>query len=83
MREVLLMIDAFGDTETEAWKRTRFQSYILYCTVTDENKRRSIYEFLPLESDPTPEEIERMQLEEEERQKNEAVEIYNSMKDYL
>lgn len=69
--------------ETEAWKRTRFQSYVLYCSVTDENKRKSIYQFLPLESDPTPEELAEMEKREAAAQIDEAVATYNAMKDYL
>lgn len=81
--DVLEMVDGFYKRETEAWKRTRFQSYILYCSVTDENKRKSIYEFLELDSDPTPEELAEIEKREAETQIDDAVATYNAVKDYL
>ena len=81
--DVLEIIDGFRKRETEAWQRTRFQSYILYCSVTDESKRKSIYDFLELESDPTPEELAEIEKREAEIQIDDAVATYNAMKGYL
>jgi hypothetical protein len=81
--DVFEIIEGFRQRENEAWQRARFQSYILYCSVTEEDKRKYIYEFLELESDPSPEEIAEIEKKKAEEQINEAVVIYNQVKDYL
>lgn len=81
--DVFEIIEGFRKRETEAWQRARFQSYIIYCSVTDENKRKSIYDFMELDGDPTPEELAEIERREAETQIDEAVATYNAMKDYL
>jgi hypothetical protein len=74
--DVIYSITAYNRRETDAWQRTRFQSYIVYCSVTDEGKRKSIYEFLELENDPTQEEIDVMNLQNAQKEDEELKAFY-------
>lgn len=78
--DVFEMIEGFQHRENESWQRTRFQSYIIYCSVTEESKRVSIYDFLELENDPTPEERQEMAKIEVTKQIDEAVAAYSQAK---
>lgn len=77
LRGVFNSIEAYNIRENEAWQRTRLQAYIVYCSVTDENKRVPIYQFLELDGDPTPEEI----AEQEKNQVDRDVATYYQLKE--
>jgi hypothetical protein len=82
IREVLLSIKAMRIRETVQWQMTRFSSYIVYCSVTDKDKRETMYQFLKLDGDPSPEEIEKLQNQQQEEEVSEKVRIYEQTTEY-
>lgn len=83
IKSVLLRLSAKQEESYEEWQRTRFESYVLYCTVTPSDKRVPIYKFLELEGDPSEEELRKIEQEAIEQRNNEVVELYEQMKPYL
>lgn len=70
VREVLLVIKGHNQRELNEYRRLRLQRYDTYCVNTKIEERVSIYEYMPLDHDPTDEEVEELKkMSEEEMQK--------------
>lgn len=54
-----MMMRAYEDRQIDEWKRIRSLEYTIYCALTEEGKRVSIYEYMPLAGDPSEEEVKR------------------------
>jgi hypothetical protein len=80
IREVLLIIQGYRKRELAEWERTRFEAYIVYCSVTEKEKREPIYKFLELDSDPTEEELRELQEKQEQERMKKAQEDYEYYK---
>lgn len=55
--DVLLTVDGYHLRISEEWQQTRMTNYMIYCALTPPKNRKSIYEWLPLDGDPSPEEL--------------------------
>lgn len=71
--EIFSAIKGYEKRLYQYWNATRFLSYTMYSLVTDQSKRESVYDFMPLEGDPTPEERRFLELQEEQRAKEQAL----------
>jgi hypothetical protein len=78
--DVVRVIKAYRVRNILEDRRFRELKYTIYCVVTPQNKRVSIYEFEPLDDDPTPEELEQMALEQQKREEAYMLEMYNEAK---
>lgn len=73
------MVNGYYNRVNAQWQQTRFFSYIMALTVTKEEDRQEIYDWLPLPGDPTKKErfeilnAERQQLIDEQRAFNESL----------
>lgn len=79
LREVVLMIQAYDEKELAELRRIRLIRYDTYCVNTEESKRVSIYEWMPLEGDPTQEDLIEMGRTKEQQIQNDydsAIEYY-------
>lgn len=45
----------------------------MYSLITEQGKRESVYDYMPLDGDPTPEERRLMEAQEEQRAKEQAL----------
>ena len=63
----LMKIDGLVKQRRERWEHTRLIAYNIYCSATDKN-RVSIYDYLPLNGDPTPAERKRAELKAQQRE---------------
>lgn len=78
--EVIEMITGWQYRELMERRRIRELKYTIYCAVTETGKRVSMYEFEPLDDDPTPEEIQEMQKEQAEEEQREMQQAYDQYK---
>lgn len=53
----MLMIKAYDEKLNDQWKIGRSLEYLVYCLMTKEGERVSIFEYKPLPGDPTKEEV--------------------------
>lgn len=53
----MAMIRAYEDRQIDEWERFRSLEYIVYCALTDPKERKSIFEYMRLPNDPSPEEL--------------------------
>lgn len=82
-REVALTIGGYYERELTIDRRIRLLRYDTYCLNTEENKRVSIYEYQPIEDDPTPEQIEQQRIEREQEEQKSLQEKYDFIKQHL
>jgi hypothetical protein len=54
--EILAFIDGYYRRLRHSWEQSRILAYSIYAVVTDENRRDSIEDWMPLWFDPSPEE---------------------------
>lgn len=80
MSDILLTVEGHQAREIDEWRRTRFLGYLIYCSVTDNNKRESIFNFLPLDGDPSEEELKKIEQQENDLRLKEFEEAYNFYK---
>lgn len=69
----------FLNKESKEWQRTRVLGYTIYCANSDSKDRASIYEWMPLDTDPSPKERERAEkraIEKEIREHEKAYKKY-------
>lgn len=64
------MMQGYEERVNDEWKQSRFTAYITYCTVTDADKRKNIFDFHPLPGDPTKEELGQMAAQEKDNLRN-------------
>jgi hypothetical protein len=57
------MLRSYEERLNDQWKQTREIVYMIYCSVSEAKGRESIFEFMPLPGDPTPEEIKQMKMQ--------------------
>lgn len=80
----MLFIKGYEQRQNDQWKISRALQYTVYCCVTDECKRVSIYEYMPLPGDPTKEEIAELnKLRKKQKAKSIADRVANAAKKYL
>jgi hypothetical protein len=83
IKEVFLMTKAFFKKELNELKRVRLLRYDIYCACAKATERVGIYEYMPLEDDPTEEEV---RVESEDFSRKEAArltEAYEYYKQYV
>lgn len=61
--------------EAKTWEHTRFLSYIQYLANTPEKERKEIYEFLPLSTDPSEKDRERVKQKEQKKEERKALRL--------
>lgn len=79
--EIISMIEGYRKRLYHEYSISRDIRYAIYCVVTDPNRRVDIWEWQPLEGDPSKEEIEKMKLREQikiENDLNATVDYYVS-----
>lgn len=79
VREAILMVRGYDERELAEYRRIRLLRYDQYCLNTKESDRVSMEEWMPLDGDPTPEEMEEIK-QEMDRQKE--AEYYNAIAYY-
>lgn len=71
--EIFSTINGYEKRLYQYWNATRFLSYTMYQLVTKPADRENIYDYMPLEGDPTPEERKFMELQEQKRAEEQAL----------
>lgn len=54
--DVMMIMGGYNDRMNDQWAIARYHAYLLYCTVTEPEKRATIYDFHPLPNDPPADE---------------------------
>lgn len=71
--EIFSAINGYEKRLYEFRTGVRLLSFTMYSLITKESERVSIFDYCPLEGDPTPEERRFMELQEEQRAKEQAL----------
>jgi hypothetical protein len=62
--EFQLKCEGYFNREQREWQRVRVAAYVTYCAFSDSKARESIYDWMPLSSDPTKKEREKTEVKE-------------------
>lgn len=73
--EIISMIEGYRKRLYHEYSISRDIRYAIYCVVTDPNRRVDIWDWQPLEGDPSKEEIEKMKLREQIKTENDYLEM--------
>ena len=68
------MIEGYRKRLYHEYSISRDIRYAIYCVVTDPNRRVDIWDWQPLEGDPSKEEIDKMKLREQIKIENDYLE---------
>lgn len=71
----MAMIAGYELRKVEFWRQTRLIAYTIACTVTEKDKRGSIYDMFPLPGDPTA-------LQREQTKKDEYEEMLKQQRNF-